>query len=256
MKYSLLSLVFTVILSSYSLISFAQKPEKGTLGATAGMSAIAGNPTTDASTTGTLLLKYYLSEEWVLRGAVNYRSLNGVGTVKRDSTVFGVPGVSGFPTSGDGATRRETEISGGAYNAEIGIQRNLGDIEKTEIYVGSLFVIGIDGNRKTYERTDWLIDQGTRLKGDYDEFTAITPIRTRYGLRFVVGANYFITQNFSLGAEFGYAFTSFIEEGGTVSRKSLINGQADELSYSADGFSETRNTFHTTGAVLTLSFFF
>lgn len=245
--------IVLVLISTKELKS--QKPEKGTFGATAGLSAIAGVPTTDASTTGTLLFRYYLTDVWVARAAFNYRSVNNAGTSVIDSTQ--IPAQQGIP-SGDGFTNRTREVSGGAYNFELGIQRNIGDIEKTEIYVGAVFLTGIDGMRRTEEYTEWLADQDAigRVKGDYDEVVATTPIKMRYGARVVVGTNYFITPNFSIGAEFGYGFTSVVEDGGEVTLESLVGNELTAESYSADGFSETRNTFQATGAVLTLSFFF
>jgi len=250
-----IKIIFLVIVLFSTINLFAQKPEKGAIGATAGLSAIAGVPTTDASTTGSLLLRYYLKDDWVLRGAMNYRTVASASKTVTDSTI--IPAQQGIPT-GDGFTRRTKDVTGGAFNFEFGIQKNIGNIENVEVFVAGVFVTGLEGKRKTYSTTEWLKDQGSvnRVVGDYDYVTATTPIKTRYGANIIVGANYFVNPNLSIGAEFGYGYASIIEKGGEVVIESKKGVNVVSNTYSTEGFSDLRNSFQVTGAVLTLSFFF
>lgn len=249
-----IALFATVLTAATTVTAQVQKPQAGTAGASAGLSAIAGNLTTDASTTGSLLLKYYVTERIVARGAVNVQSLSNAATTVTDTTVF--PNAQGFPTSGDGVTTNTNEITGMLYNVELGAQYNIGDIENLEVFVGASVVFGLDGKRETYNRQDWVIDGLGRTAGDYEESTLITPTRTRIGARLMCGANYFITPNIAIGAEFGYAFYNVVRNGGEIKTVSSVGNDLIEESYSLEGFSETRNELGTTGAVLTLNFFF
>ena len=230
-----------------------QKPQAGTVGATAGLSAIAGNLTTDASTTGSLLLRYYITDRIVARGAFNVQTLGNAANTVTDTTTFSP--TQGFPNPGDGVTTRTNEISGMLYNVELGAQYNIGDIENMEVFFGAAVVFGLDGNRKTFHRREWVVDGFGRSAGDYDESTLITPVRTRIGGRFMLGANYFVTENIAIGAEFGYAFHNVVQSGGEITNQNLVNGTMEESTISLEGFSETRNQLGTTGAILTLSFF-
>ena len=248
-----LFLCATVGLSAFTF-GQVEKPEAGTFGATAGLSAIAGNLTTDASSTGSLLLRYYISDRIVARGAVNVQTLSNAANTVTDTTTFSP--VQGLPNPGDGVTTRTNEVSGMLYNVELGAQYNIGNIDNLEVFFGASAIIGIDGNRNTYHKREWVIDGFGRTAGDYDESTLTTPVRTRFGARFMLGTNYFITPNIAIGAEFGYAFQTVVRSGGEISESSLVNGETSQNTINLDGFSETRNELGTTGALLTLSFFF
>lgn len=244
----------TILTLTSVAVAQVQKPAAGTVGATAGLSAIAGNLTTDASTTGSLLLKYYVGERIVARGAFNVQTLSNTANTFTDTTVFDP--AQGFPSPGDGVTTRLNEVSGMLYNVELGAQYNIGDIENLEVFMGAAVVFGLDGKRQTYNRREWVIDGLGRTAGDYEESTLVTPMRTRIGGRLMVGTNYFITPNIAIGAEFGYAFYNVVRSGGEISNEKLVNGELEQSTVNLDGFSETRNELGTTGAILTLSFFF
>jgi hypothetical protein len=246
----IIAFVFCLI----SVMAFSQKPEKGSYGATAGLSAVAGFPNTDASTTGSLLFKYYLMDGFALRGALNYRTLAGAGTTFIDTNKIIVSGTS-LP-SGDGFSTFRTDLKGSTFDVELGFQKDIAKLEKFEPYVGAAFVMGISGKRSQYSERNWIVDGMGRTAGDYDKTTSVFNLRNNTGGKVFMGANYYLLKNISVGAEFGYGYFFSTENGGNVKTESSIAGVVSTLEQTTGNYNKTTKGFRTTGAVLTVSFVF
>jgi hypothetical protein len=231
----------------------AQKPVQGNYGATAGLSAIAGFLNTDASTTGSLLFKYYLQDGLALRAAVNYRSLAGAGTTFVDSTQ--VPVGIGLPM-GDGFSTTTTTVKGSNFDLELGIQKDIAKLEKLEPYVGVAAVFGLSGRRLTDINRTWLIDGGGRTAGDFDHTETLFNTRTNVGGKVFLGANYFLLKNLCVGAEFGYGYFFTKENGGEISTHTKMGSVESTVLQNTGGYYKTTKGLRTTGAILTVSFIF
>ncbi len=245
--------IFLGLLLCSGLNLYAQKPVKGNYGATAGLSAIAGFLNTDASTTGSLLFKYYVQDGLAIRSAVNFRSLAGAGTTFVDSTQ--VPAGIGLPV-GDGFSTTTTTVKGSNFDLELGIQKDIAKLEKLEPYVGAAAIFGLSGRRFTDVKRSWLIDGGGRTAGDFDHTETLFDTKTNVGGKLFLGANYFLLRNLCVGAEFGYGYFFTKENGGEITVHSKTGATETNNTFTTGGYYKTTKGLRTTGAILTVSFIF
>ena len=140
------------------------------------------------------------------------------------------------------------------FSISVGIEKHLGKTRRLDPYVGGDIIIVKKGATKINASTDITDVTGTqsiqRILQEDGGFG--------FGLGGVAGFNYFISKNFSLGAEFGYSYI-YNKSGGDFS-ESLVDTpvSGSQISTFISGKSESSQTSigtSTTGAIM-LSFFF
>ena len=253
-------ILLTLALASAFAVVSAQKPAVGSMGFTGG---IQGFFAAGGSPTGTLMFKYALQQDMAVRAAINFGTLAGNGTTVSDST----PALGG-----DGVTHTTTVKSGMAWSLSVGAQKSMPGTKNLEPYMGADVWFGSTSNGNTDMKQEWLIDgKGTVAgvgavpgkKGDFIQSVTTATSTMRYGVRAVVGMNYFFSENLAIGAEFGYGYMNASTSGGEVktSSSATINGVAAPAGFaktvtaSSDAKASMGN-MGTTGGMLTLSWFF
>ena len=250
MKKNITFFVAFLIISS-SL--YAQVPKKGNIGGTVGIQGIAGALTTKNSTTNSLMFKYYVKDDMALRVAVNYAPKNT--EFVRDTTSV-IPGGFGVP-NGNGFSMYTEKSKEKSIFAEIGIQKSIRPTDKLEPYVAGVIAYSFGGERTITRRTDWLKDEpSVRLKGDYDEVVFKQSMSNTLGLNVLIGVNYFIVDKIALGAEMGYGYYFVKSEGGNVSETHKNGSTVTSTEYELNNYKDKRSGAQTTGAIITISFFF
>jgi hypothetical protein len=208
-----LFVVLSLVLAT-SFAAFAQRPVAGAKAFTFGLENPFGgsanvDPIGSASPTGSLLFKYYVSDHIAARFSINYTKSSDK-LLDTAGTVF----------SGQ---EFEAKTSTSRFAIAVGAQKAFGEGEKLEPYIGAdIFFAKTSG--KYFERTEVVNVNGGTV-GDFQEVntnayfnpftsTYVAPTTT-FGLAPVVGFNYFFTENFAFGAEFGWGI-------GMVSSKKVV----------------------------------
>ncbi|MFN3405582.1 MAG: hypothetical protein ACK40G_15900 [Cytophagaceae bacterium] len=183
------------LLVSSVLTSYAQDPEKPTAGKktfTFGIQGINTFNLTGASVAGgTLLFRYYLSDNLALRVGANYaRTAN----TSIDETAS--------PT----ITTQKTRTSD--FFLVPGAQVSLGDNQRVEPYIGADLLFGLGRSR-----TETIVEG----PGATETITKQGP-QTHIGLIPAVGFNWWVVQGLAIGAEFNWGPRwTFVGEGSTTS---------------------------------------
>ena len=203
-----LFVVLSLVLGT-SFVAFAQRPVAGAKGFTFGLNAPFNILTTESfnsgpAATGTLLFRYYLADDMAARVSINY--------AKSGSTTTDTSSTNGNETVDKTSTSR--------FAIQLGIQKSLGEGEKLEPYVGADLMFAKTGG-KSSSRTETVNASGGGTVGNFSEterngyeiFDPTTGVSLGYqtpGMQFglipVVGFNYYFTENFAIGAEFGWGF--------------------------------------------------
>jgi len=177
-----------------TLNAFAQKPVKGDMGMTFGFNGLSTLGVTTTTPTGTLLFKYYITDNLAARASLNFTS-------------------SSFSTDliDTGATHYETSTKSSSWGIAIGAQKSCGTIKRIEPYIGLDLYVGSGVNGK-------IDDMTTDSSGNFSIHTVTTPGATfSWGVTPVVGFNWFFDDHFALGAEFGWGIgMSSTKSGETV----------------------------------------
>jgi hypothetical protein len=233
--------VFTFLLSFLLVAAlYAQKPSSG-FGVSAGLSSIAGTVTTGSTSTGSLGFRYVLSESMMARFSVNLGQLGGNGYMK-DSTL-GIEYVS--------------KITGLNYSVNLGIQKSIAGGEKFDTYVAFDLLYHGQTRQKSYNSMEVLTTVGGNV-GDKSETTSYGDKNTTMGVVASVGCAYYILENFSIGAEFGYGVAANTwNEGGesTTTNTGSTFGTAPTATTNGDAIMRTTG-MSTTGGCIMLSWYF
>ncbi|MFA6924213.1 MAG: hypothetical protein WC223_08140 [Bacteroidales bacterium] len=261
-----------------AVVIYAQKPTQGYKGFTAGINGLIQNITVNgnASTTGTLLFKYYLADDLALRGGINFGKLSGL--YDKDGVTFVEYGKTVGDTAqkfgGDGIHQETKTCKGSQLNFEIGAQKSFGDNEKLEPYMGGALFFGktfgakIESTKEAMmSTTPPFYSPDTILKGDVEKYTLIPATTFVFGVKLVAGFNYFIAKDLCLGAEFAWGLSKstknafntkgikeLTESNTGINNKKVI--QPEIITKAIDTSKESRGGFGTLGALVTLSWFF
>ncbi|TSA50636.1 MAG: hypothetical protein D4R43_01960 [Sphingobacteriales bacterium] len=221
--------IISIVLMSFS--AFAQKPVKGDMGFTMGFNGLSVLGVTPTAATGTLLFRYYITDNLAGRAALNFSNSN-------------------FSTSltDTGGAIITTSTKSSSWAVSLGIQKSCGTIKNIEPFCGADIYVGGGMSNKT--------DNKTLLKsGDFFEEVTTPGSTFSFGVTPFVGFNWFFTDHFSLGAEFGWGVgMSNTKAGSTVSTTHF--GSTDTVittpSASAKGMSIGTNS----SGLITFSVFF
>ena len=189
--------------------------------------------------------RHYIKDDLALRLGFGVAYLNN-GTLNEDSVSL---------TSGNRALQTvDSTSSRFDFKVSVGVEKHLGTTKRLDPYVGAdltIIRLGATNTNVGLSQVD--------ITGEHKEVTTIkTDGGAGFGLGAVAGFNYFLSQNLSLGVEFGYAF-NYTKTGGDFSESyRVIPVSGDETSTSNFGKASTSAT--TIGATATggimLSFFF
>ena len=185
------------------MLSFAQKPIMGDMGVTFGINGLSTvNLTTNFGSGSTLLLRYYLHDDLAVRGRINF-NINSFTTEQSD-------------TSGNSS---KDVTKNNAFSLNIGLQKDFGtSLKHLEPYITGELVIG-SGKGGIQENTDVFKFGGTTTT----TVMKVDPGNTfSFGLQSNAGVNYFFTDHFSVGAEFGYGLLFSSTGSGTTSTSTTI----------------------------------
>lgn len=252
--------LLTLPLLIIAVIAYGQKPTAGSKGFTFGLSNIFQNGNSSITNngparTGTLLFRYYLAD----------------GLAGRMSLSYSKTGTKVTDTSSVNGTEEVLKESGSRFAIQLGIQKSLGSAEKIEPYIGADLLFartggkyslmtevvnasggGQPGNSVLIERN------GNRIFNSNGNFTGQyqTPA-IQIGIIPALGFNYFFSENFALGAEFGWGviISRSNKSLETKTTQKVLGVETSTTIHTQDRVNNT--TFGSTGnGMLTVSIFF
>jgi hypothetical protein len=183
----------SIVFLAFVLTASAQYPAPGTRSFSFGISGLANiGVTPNASRAGNILFRKYKSDKMAMRYSLGFGLAdNGNSYVSQ----------TGMATYNDNLYFN--------LNLGIGFQHNLIQLKdlgtsRLLVYCGADFTLG--GTYLKNKQTNNFILDPTRipgsLYGDYDRSTTTTVTPLRVGVFPLIGAQYFLRDNISLGAEF------------------------------------------------------
>jgi len=166
--------------------AFAQFPEAGTKSFTFGISGLSTiGLNTNVGHTGNLLYKYYTTDNLALRFS---------GGLAINSTGF---------TSDNGSGKNSVSSTvNNSYSLGFGLQRNIVNVNKFNIYAGADLALTIAYSRNSTKNVTYDSSLVGGQNGDYFETITLNPTNLKIGLYPFGGVNYFLSKNFAIGAEF------------------------------------------------------
>jgi len=249
MKRIILVLTFAAI----SIGAFAQqdtlRPQKGDAGFGLSITGIINNISisnaNDPNGNYMAFGKYYISNDKALRVGLALDYLNNTSSFADSLNI----------ASGNRALSEvDSTRSRFDFTIALGIEKHLGYNKRLDPYIGAEMIVTRMGG------TDITIDSNiTDVTGTEKNRTTIhNDGGFGFGVGGMVGFNFFLAKNLSLGAEFGYTFM-YVSSGGEYSRsdvKTPVNG--DQVSSFVNGKAESNSikigVAPTSG--INLSFFF
>lgn len=239
-------LLFTLAFASVAGIVAAQQPTAGTMGFTAGLNGITGTLNSGPSSTGSLMFKYYLSDGLAARVGFNITS---------------GPGKTSVSDTSGGKTLQTTTVNTGGktWGLSLGAQKSLAGSDKLDVYVGGDLYFGGSTSAVKDVKDEQLKDAGAAKAGDYKQVVTTSPGSFNFGLNGVVGFQYFLVQNLSVGAEFAYGFRHTGSSGSDEIVTTAVAGGTSvtvPTVKSNENKSTSTNTFGKAGGLITLSWYF
>ena len=160
--------------------AYAQKPVAGDKGITFGFNGLSNLGVTTTAPTGTLLFRYYMKDNMAARIALNFGNSN-LSTEMTD----------------DSGTVTTTSSKSNSWSIAVGGQMSMGSIDKLEPYIGADILVGSGKTGATENKT-------LMTNGDFTEMKVEPGSTFSWGIIPCMGFNYFISDHFALGAEFGW----------------------------------------------------
>ena len=220
--------LMTVVLAGATSLVMAQKPTEGNPHSLELQMNLTGDVNTIVAPT--LKYRYFLSSNLAIRFGIGFDGS------KEENNVLGE---NSLGTEGIGTQ----EIKTSAWEVAPGIEYHFAGTDRLSPYVG--LSIGIGGGKYTETWTNF--DGAT---GQYDEFLLSAEVDAPFSslnIGILAGADFYVAENFFLGAEFGYLIGSETQKEGSVSESrnvpglGTVNGTAKipEQKSSSNGFGET-----------------
>ena len=185
-------------------MAFGQKPVAGDMSMTLGLSGLSTlNVSTNFGNLSTLMYRYYLTDELAVRVRANL-------TLTNFKTDFS-------DTLGGG----EHDVTKGhTFGLNLGIQKNLGiSMKRLEPYVAAELTVGFGKQNIT--------DQLTNFNDTLSHEVLIEPGNsTTFGIIAIGGFNYYFTEHFAFGAEFGWGLLHISTGEGTTTITDVVNNKA------------------------------
>lgn len=249
MKKVLLLVMFGCLSTSlFAQTDESLKPVQGDLGVTLGINGLGTtNFNFNVGHTGTLLFRYYLSDDWALRAQL---SITSSSTSQSYTDSVGPYGNGSYSNSN----------KYGGFNVGLGIQHSFQATKRLDPYLGVEVFIG--SNTTTTDSDGFVsgkIDNTFTGAGTQagESFThMVTPGSTfTFGAGLVFGFNYFITNHIAVGGEFYAGFSINSIGDGTITNTVTDAGVTTTTTTAIHGSSNT--TFSPNGSgQITFSYFF
>jgi len=187
--------LMTVVLAGATSLVMAQKPTEGNPSSLEVQLNLAGENNTVIAPS--LKYRYFLSSNLAIRFGLAYNSSKAT---------------NNFAENGDGTGGTGTqEVSSTSYSVAPGIEYHFAGTDRLSPYLGLAISIG---GGKEKESWDNYADFGTG--GGYAEGVSAdveAPVSS-FGVALLAGADYYVAENFFLGAEFGWATNSVTQKEG------------------------------------------
>ncbi len=225
MKKILLISVFCIT----AAMVLAQKPVAGDMSFTLGLTGLSDvTVTSNFGDMGTLLYRYYITDEWAARARLDL-------LISNNKSDFTAADTSGF---GEHDITKSNMV-----NLHLGIQRNFGtSLKRLEPYMAAEIVFGTGKLNITDNTTDFDMSNSVEIKNEPGSTTNI-------GLVVDAGFNYFFTDHFAVGAEFGYGIQHSSTGEGLVTT-TTTTGNVSTVTTSKSGTSSSFNLGGTGGTGL------
>ena len=187
--------LMTVVLAGATTLAMAQKPTEGNPSSLEVQLNLAGENNTVISPS--LKYRYFLSSNLAIRFGLAYNSSKETNNVTENADGTGASG--------------SQEVSSSSFSVSPGIEYHFAGTDRLSPYLG--LAINIGGG-KDKESWDNYADFGSG--GGYAEGVSAdveTPVSS-FGVALLAGADYYIAENFFLGAELGWATNTFTQKEG------------------------------------------
>ena len=247
--------ILTLALASMVGVVSAQKPAAGAMGLTGGLgSGVMGGVTSGPSATGSLQFKYYVADGLAARVGLNFFNLPGNGTTPGNGTIVQD---STIGAGGDGLHKTTTIRSGTGWALSLGAQKAFAGSDKLEPYIGGDIWFGNTAAQQTDTKTEVVKAYTTWKVGDYIQTITIPGSTFNWGLKGVVGFNYWFVENLALGAEFGYGYLSTSTAGVDNTTTTVTGGTTTTKNVKSTSDQKTQvGTLGVMGSTITLTWLF
>lgn len=215
--------------SSFAVAQKAVKGDKGFTFGASGINAIGVN--TSPSSTNSLMFKYLFADDMAARVGIMF---GRTGTNKVDTLT---PGVKTTTTDGNSN-----------WSLSLGVQKSFGSNAKLVPFVGADLLVG-GTNMGTNEVKKEVTATTGGTVGDTQDSKKTYGSKFIFGLVPVVGFDYFFTDHFAFGAEFGYGYkySSNKEESTVVTNTGTSFGIAGSTTTGSGTSTNSTSTLGTTG---------
>ncbi|SMC79597.1 BT1926 family outer membrane beta-barrel protein [Pedobacter nyackensis] len=179
---------------------------------------------------GLLRFRYFHKENLAFRLGFN------VGSSTDKGNAYGLIGTPNADKTGS-AKRTETQ-----FLINLGVEKHFAGTDRLSPYVGADFLIGGSSTKTTYENATGAVAAPVYADGVSSETKG--PGSTIFGLRGVVGADYYIAKRLYLGAEAGFGFA--YEKDGETTVTNTAAGTTTTVTHKSAG-----NSFDLSPSVIT-----
>jgi outer membrane protein W len=199
--------ILLLVAVAFGFTSFAQKPSEGNLLTEANFSL---NQWNNEFSLPNLRFRYFLADDLALRVDL---SLTG----SSEENNFGTTDASGTQ-----------EISNSGFGMRVGAEKHWGGNDKFSPFASAMIGFGSNSRTETWTNYDG--------NGYADGFNAeVESGGSNFGIVLAIGADYWITESFYMGTEFGWGWGSNTVDDGTAT----VNGTTSTtLGGSSSGFGE------------------
>ena len=209
-------LLLSLSIACLGLAAQAQdfKPAKGDVTTEFGLAGGLNNAEFDLNE-GLLRFRYFVKSDLAIRAGFN------VSTFSNTDNIYGVVG---SPNENKVGYNKDSETT---LMINLGVEKHFAGTDRLSPYVGADFLIGSTSEKESRENT---------LGGNYVEnehFERKAPGSFGFGLRGVIGADYYIAKRLYLGAEAGFGFMS--SKDGEVTTTTTTGGNTTTVTNKSAG---------------------
>ncbi len=205
MKKIILVLMFGCLTTSLFAQTDNMKPVQGDIGFTVGFTGIAPFAYQSVNSwpapSGVLLIHYYLTDQWSLRGQLNISTASNSSSFSDSISPYGTKEAGNWTTSSKSSS----------WNVGLGIQRSFAATKHLEPYLAlDIFL----GSGKALDTTDTWAGTGF-WSGNTLSYTTSPGSMFTFGAGIVAGFNYFFSDHVAIGGEFSFGYSGTSVDNGT-----------------------------------------
>ena len=185
--------LMTVVLAGATSLVMAQKPTEGNSSSLEVQLNLSGESNTMVAPS--LKYRYFLSNNLAIRFGLAYNSSKETNNVAENA-------------DGTGGTGTQ-EVSSSSFSVAPGVEYHFAGTDRLSPYLGLAISIGSGKDTENWDNYADFGDGGGYAEGVTADVE--TPVSS-FGVAFLAGADYYVAENFFLGAEFGWATNSITEK--------------------------------------------